>query len=1521
MSQQYKLTIFSKKIYYEIELLPQLEKIKIGTTLSCDVRLLKDFFFHEFEIALVRDNESWTIQTNDNVIYLDFGGNQKKWSKPLEHGEQFCVRYSESDTELFRGRFCVDFDQENKKYDHMIEISGLQNLIISTAETAHIQLKGKYVYNDNINIKIINNKRIIYNICSQYGVFLNGKQIKINTELKNYDFFSIANFSFYYKDGKLYTDKSNNIIFHNLKVIKILDGNNALEYPQFHRNARIKIKLNEEEISLLAPKEKPQQPKNNLLKLLPTLSMIVLTVVLRGMMGNTNASYVLFSVGSMSIGALVSIFTIVNERKEYKEEIEKRDTGYRSYIDNKRKEIMQARAEEVISLNQIYVPYEKTSANVIQFSGDLFDRISEDEDFLDVRIGIGNIDAIRKIEYKKQETYESDEDELVDLPVQLSEGLKQVHDAPVIVHLKEANVVGVVGSNKSLYEMLKIFFFDVCTRQYYYDIKTFLIIPSGEIQKYQWAKWFRHLDNKEIGRRNIICDDESKNVILEYLYAELNRRESSKEKAYYPHFIIFMMSDYGINQHPVSKYIEKSSELGCTFIFFEENKEYIPIGCTQLIQLKEYNTGKLLLTEDKTKITDFKYESIPDCDMLMMAHRLASIYCEEVSLEGALTKNITLYQLLGILSEKDLDLKTRWNYSDVTKSMAAPLGVRSGNEIVYLNIHDDEKAHGPHGLIAGTTGSGKSELLMTYIMTMATIYNPYEVAFLIIDFKGGGMGNQFKDLPHTLGVITDIDGKEINRSLISIKAELDRRKRLFAEIDVNHIDKYIRAYKKGKTSTPLPHLIIIVDEFAELKAQYGDFMAELNSAARVGRSLGVHLILATQKPQGQVDPQIDSNSKFRLCLKVQTPEDSREVIKTPLAAEIKEAGRAYLMVGNNEIFELFQSAYSGAPAGLEAVSNQKEFQIFAVDFSGRHKVIYQKKHRKLMDGEEALSQKEAITNWIIQYCKENHIAKLPDICKPHLPAIMQYKKFGQKSSVSVLANLGLYDNPAQQKQENYFVDLSACHMLIIGTLQTGKTNILQLLIRDVAEKYTPKEVNFYIIDYSSMILANFQNLPHVGGIVCPNNDEKLNNLFKLLTTEIKHRKQKFKSIGVSSYTAYKEAGKTDIPLLVLLIDNFTSLKELNLNDSPVLLSILREGLSVGISVVVANGSTKGMEYRYLSSFACRIGLHHNNSDEYGTLFGAYKMTVDPIPGRCIVTVDKTNLECQLYQSFEGEKEFQRIEKIKEFVEKIKIQYPDQKATLIPEIPEFLMEKEIQVQYASYFSPYHMVLGFDYDTLMPQKMALSGLNLIISGTPKSGKGNFIKYMISCIEANLDVAPAQIVIFDKATVKKYEKTAQTYHCITKYELSSGQMGSICKEWKTELEERKKIVIEHHGDMSVLNNKPLLMMICEDSSKEMLSSFDESLLDLLAYKFAFIASNVINDDISPMKAPKLYRAKTAGAGCLLFGTVSASKIFDNFIKISLKEKNERFNRATNEGDAFYVNAEDPTTVYRLKTAIHQE
>ncbi|MEG2052324.1 MAG: FtsK/SpoIIIE domain-containing protein, partial [Oscillospiraceae bacterium] len=363
---------------------------------------------------------------------------------------------------------------------------------------------------------------------------------------------------------------------------------------------------------------------------------------------------------------------------------------------------------------------------------------------------------------------------------------------------------------------------------------------------------------------------------------------------------------------------------------------------------------------------------------------------------------------------------------------------------------------------------GKSKILQTYILAMSTLFHPYEVSFVIIDFKGGGMVNQFKQLPHLLGAITNIDGKEINRSLKSIKAELQKRQRLFAEADVNHIDKYIRKYKAGEVNEPLPHLIIIVDEFAELKAEQPEFMKELISAARIGRSLGVHLILATQKPSGQVNEQIWSNSRFKLCLKVQSQEDSNEVIKSPLAAEIKEPGRAYLQVGNNEIFELFQSAYSGASEKADD-SNVKEFKIFSLTDSGKRIPVYVQKKQK--SGEGSVTQLDAIVKYVSDYCDNIHLPKLPDICLPALGEVINFpdNSLLLPKSNSIQVELGVYDDPDNQYQGVYHVDLTNENLMIIGSSQSGKTNILQNIIRSISTKYTPDEVNIYIIDFASMV--------------------------------------------------------------------------------------------------------------------------------------------------------------------------------------------------------------------------------------------------------------------------------------------------------------------------------------------------------------------------------------------------------------------------------------------------------------------
>ena len=669
----------------------------------------------------------------------------------------------------------------------------------------------------------------------------------------------------------------------------------------------------------------------------------------------------------------MSVVTFLNDKKEYKKEKIEREVKYKAYICEKEEVILNSRSNELRVLDNIYKPMKENIENVNVFSKDLFDRNPDHDDFLAVRIGKGLVEANCKVITKKQE-YISIKDELVLIPKEVEEKHKYIKNAPVYIEFLKCNGIGVIGNKKALYSMLKNMTIDIVTRHYYKDVKLFYIIDEDEADKFAWLRWLKNVENDSLEARNIIYDEESKNLLFEYLYVELCKREErsfgKEKKKFENEFVIFVFDNKGINKHPISKFLLNSTKLGFTFVFFEENQEMLPMGCDEIIVLNADNkSGTRILSSNGEDSINFTYEEVSDEVASEIALKLSPVYIDEVSLESELTKNISLFELLNIVSVDDLNLKKRWEESEVYKSMAAPLGVKTKGEVVYLDLN--EKHHGPHGLVAGTTGSGKSEILQSYILSMATFFHPYEVGFVIIDFKGGGMVNQFKDLPHLIGAITNIDGREITRSLLSIKAELRKRQELFAKAEVNHVDAYIKKYKAGEVDIPLPHLIIIVDEFAELKAEHPDFMKELISAARIGRSLGVHLILATQKPSGVVDDQIWSNSKFKLCLKVQNKEDSNEVIKTPLAAEIKEPGRAYLQVGNNEIFELFQSAYSGADAETDEVDNKREFTLNTVSLSGKRTPIFVQKREKSQH--KSLSQLEAIVEYVNEYCKESDI--------------------------------------------------------------------------------------------------------------------------------------------------------------------------------------------------------------------------------------------------------------------------------------------------------------------------------------------------------------------------------------------------------------------------------------------------------------------------------------------------------------------------------------------------------------------
>ena len=355
---------------------------------------------------------------------------------------------------------------------------------------------------------------------------------------------------------------------------------------------------------------------------------------------------------------------------------------------------------------------------------------------------------------------------------------------------------------------------------------------------------------------------------------------------------------------------------------------------------------------------------------------------------------ITFLEMFKVGKIEYLNLIDRWMENDPTESLATPIGIDEKGEEFLLDLH--EKYHGPHGLVAGMTGSGKSEFIMTYILSLAINFHPSEVSFILIDYKGGGMAKTFKSLPHTAGIITNLDGSLINRCLTSINSELKRRQKVLDEasqkLGISNIDiyKYQKLYREHQVEEALPHLFIISDEFAELKSQQPEFMQELISTARIGRSLGIHLILATQKPSGVVNEQIWSNSKFKICLKVATKQDSQEMLKKPDAAELKQTGRFYLQVGYDELFKLGQSAWAGAPyIPDDEYIEENTDSISIINNTGQ--ILKEAKFQKEKKLEVTnIKQIDAITKYIKEYAQSEKIKPF-EIWLPPIKEIIYYE--------------------------------------------------------------------------------------------------------------------------------------------------------------------------------------------------------------------------------------------------------------------------------------------------------------------------------------------------------------------------------------------------------------------------------------------------------------------------------------------------------------------------------------------------
>ena len=1490
----YKITILGDRIYKEIKLGKEFQNgVLIGTSKECQIRFQKQQYDMNFGIRMEYDNGQWAIIATAGVVFTT-SGEQFENIHYMVPQDVLTVCSADTGTVLFHIEFAIDFGDKTKDYRRKIDCHEVFDITIGGLQGSTIQIPDAMLSEDYIRLLRRPSGMVLYTSAARYGIYVNGScRREAEIYVKDLDFISIAGYSFHYKNGDLYTSEAFPLITQLPMEIITLQSNH-LQYPRFVRSARQQFEIPEATIDILPPKSKQEEPKRNLLmSMVPMLLSMGMMALLRASMGG-NKRYLFLCVGMGSVSIIMAIINYRNEGLQYRKNIVKRENDYNKYIAEQEKRILAARKKEQIISRQQYPTLEEHVQFAEDFDARLFEKLPEHDDYLSIRLGTGTVEARMETSFKSQE-YRQVDDPLMDYPEKIHDKYQFIEDMPVMLSLQENTAVAFIGDRNHLYQMAKNVILTLSTEHYYQDLRMFLLLGEEDKDYFAWARWFRNL-SEENGMRNIMYDENSKKNVLEYLYFVLSEREKQKKDNIMPTYVVFVYRSEMLGNHPIINYVEKAEQLGFVFLFFEEYVERVNQYVKKKVFLhQDQFMGYIQDVRNGEQIQTFSYPHISMEQAFRTALRLSCVYVDEVSLEANLTKNITLYELFHILNAYDLHIEERWNKSKIYESMAAPIGVKSGNDVVYLDLH--EKYHGPHGLVAGTTGSGKSEILQTYILSMATLFHPYEVGFIIIDFKGGGMVNQFRDLPHLNGAITNIDGDEINRSLASIKAELQKRQRLFAQQDVNHIDDYIRCYKEGKAETPLPHLILIVDEFAELKSEQPEFMKELISAARIGRSLGVHLILATQKPAGVVNDQIWSNSKFKLCLKVQNKADSNEVLKSPLAAEIREPGRAYLQVGNNEIFQLFQSAYSGAPIPNSEMGVQKKFKISMVNLSGERQVIFEQKPR---EDASNISQLDAIVDYIKEYCEQQNIVRLPNICLPALAECIPFTSNGfQKATTDVVIPIGLYDDPENQRQDISELNFTQGHVSVVGSSQHGKTNLLQTVVRALAENYSSDEVHLYICDFASTIMKSFLNLNHVADVIVENEEDKIKLFMQMMVEELERRKTMLSDMGLSSYASYREAGLKDLPQIIIMIDNMGVLRDTYPELENDLIKVSREGVAVGISMIMTALQTNNIGYKYVANISQKIALYCNNSTEYTNVFERCRMKLKAIPGRFLTNHEKQIHEGQIYLAFASEKEIDRVNDIKEFIQEMNGKDTGSGTRRIPVVPDVLTQEIAHEMVPVPSGPYAVPLGMNFETLEVDELLMESFpSLALSGERDMGRISYLTYFVSHLLRNKQKEPVKIHIVD-STLGELKRFASDTEYLA---YTQDNLKNLFERVDRELAERLQNK-QQNGAMAALKNRPFECIIINHPEAIRLMNENEEYMKLcydivskyLGLRVSIIIADLPNVNLR-LERGLLYKFLEKNNNLLIFRQLQEQK----YVELTVKEQ-KKYKKPLSEMDVY--------------------
>ena len=1063
----------------------------------------------------------------------------------------------------------------------------------------------------------------------------------------------------------------------------------------------------------------------------------------------------------VAISPIMMIGTWITARGQKKARLKQEEALFRGQIERlserlakERTRESDVRAREAIPLHEVYQAVEQHSPVV-------WTRRPEHWSFLQVRLGVGDVPTRNTV--KDPGNTDRAIPERVEQLDTLVESYQIVPRTPVVESLPEAGALGVAGDPIAVAAYARAVVAQLTGLHAPVDLVLGGILGPAWAGQFRDAKWLPHsMDSASVFGGVPFADTASAGAtVLSQLEGLISARAPRGEDTPVqlgaigdkraamnsgntvgadsgsqtgsteplPAVVVLISDDAPVDRARLIQVLEKAATRGVYPVWLATSRAQLPAACRTFVEIGADGAAQVGFVRLGSTLSPVEVEGLSVEQFARFTRRLAS-YVDAGAIAADTSdvpRTISMLHLIGKeMATSASAVVDRWeqNGSILGSATPAPRAPKLRAIVGQASsgaLHLDLRTQGPHALVGGTTGSGKSEFLQAWVLGMAAEYSPQRVTFLFVDYKGGAAFADCVTLPHCVGLVTDLSPHLVRRALVSLRAELHHRETLFTRKKAKDI---LELEKRGDPDTP-PALVIVIDEFAALVNEVPDFVDGVVDVAQRGRSLGIHLIMATQRPAGVIKDNLRANTNMRVALRMADEVDSDDVIGTKDAAGFDPGipGRGAAKTGPGRL-TVFQSAYAGGWSFAEEDAPEVSIETFGF---GPARAWEPPKAESREERDLGPNDQQRLVSTMIAASES---AQLPAPRRPwldELAPVYDLTLLRQRTDERLL--LGVQDIPQRQSQETvYFEPDNEGHLAVYGTGGAGKSATLRTLA--IAAGITPRggPVEVYGLDFGSGGLRMIETMPHVGAVIPADAGERVTRLFRMLKSEIDRRGEAYAGVNAGTISQYRTlANRPDEPRILLLIDGFPTFRTEyeavtgRAEAYATFQQILTDGRSVGIHAVITADRGQAIPTALQSTIQKRIVLRLSDSDAYA-MVGAPRDVLSPEsgPGRAIID----GLEGQIAIIAGTTDPREQALAIEEFAAAMRRQ-GRRDAPPIKALPE---------EYAASTLPASLegrpVLGLSGDTLAPFGFEPTGL-FVVAGAPQSGRSTTMRAIADAV----------------------------------------------------------------------------------------------------------------------------------------------------------------------------------------------